>query len=149
MRLHPEKGVNPRMTFCQRCGGDSPVIILLGAVESKYKHRCGQIYFGTPGAKDYCPKCKDPARDGLENIGNIGEHERLPGGLCDKCEAEVKALNAEVALGGVLFKCRDCPATGVVKHDSEFAKDWQSKHPGVGREFSKRDCPACGPKEAA
>jgi hypothetical protein len=51
----------------------------------------------------------------------IGENEKLPGSLCEACEKEVAEHAAEVAAGGVYFRCEACGATGVVKADAPLA----------------------------
>lgn len=146
IKLHPEKGVNPKLTFCPRCGGDARELILVGADEGVYK--CGECDITVFGyGHGECPKCKSTRR--LSKVRTIGEHEKLPGGPCEKCEKEMAEHDAVVAAGGVHFKCIDCGVVGVIK-DSPFAKDVRKKLKieapmPLGIEFSKKDgCPKCG-----
>ena len=58
MKLHKEKGLNPRLTFCPRCGGDGPDLMLVGAEDGKYE--CGRCHLVSYGRqpRGHCPKCK-------------------------------------------------------------------------------------------
>lgn len=71
-----------------------------------------------------CPKCQTCVTYGSnrENVGTVGEHDRLPGNLCQACETEISEHKQLVAEGGIYFKCAECPATGVVKGSTELAK---------------------------
>lgn len=126
IRLHKDKGVNPKMTFCRRCGKDANELILIGADEAKCECRiCGITVFGR--GKGVCPKCN--AGVTLENVGKIGEHERLPATqFCDECKAEVEEHRKEVEKGGVHFRCKDCGAEGVVKAGTSFAVQVRQTH---------------------
>lgn len=148
IRLHSKLGVNPKLTYCPRCKGESNELVLVGADDGKYKCRsCGLHIYGY--GKGKCPKCD--AGHTLERIGTVEEHERLPATRpCDGCRAELDEHGKVVAEGGVYFKCKDCNATGAIRASAPLAGAVREKA-GVaapapcGVEFSKADCPACGP----
>ena len=166
IQLHKTKGVNPFLTTCPRCGGTGPEIILVGSRDYKdICEVCGQVYIGGAdpktkregclrerlGANDEKVRCNSVhfRRESLE------ENEKLPGGLCHDCEAELKVHEEVVAAGGIYWKCADCKRAGVIKHTSPLAglvrKDAGIEPPDpVGVEFAKEpinglSCPACGP----
>jgi hypothetical protein len=140
--LHREKGVNPHMTYCPRCRGDGPELILLGAHDRVYKCNnsdCGMLHIGKPPG-GVCQECKTSVF--FER--NIEDHERLPGGLCDNCVAQVKMVQE----GGVFFKCADCNAIGSIKADHPLSiqvrKQLNVEAPKpCGVAFTKNDCPVC------
>jgi len=158
--LHSKLGVNPRLTVCPRCGGDGDELLLLGSQNKKYTcSKCGTLHFGLPdkrmpdGRKSsgrHCQKC------GWEYGGDwkseeLTDWERLPApNPCKKCRDELNEFRKEVEKGGIYWKCTDCKRSGVIKADVELAKlvrnEMDIKPPDpVGIEFSKKDCPACGP----
>ena len=103
------------MTYCEVCGKPSGVA-LLGAHDSKYECRsCNLTIFG--GRRDsVCPRCKNK---NLERIGNIGDNEQIPGGLCSDCEEHRKVA----AAGGILFRCCECHTRGAIRASSKLAQD--------------------------
>ena len=39
--LHPEKGLNPRLTICEACGGETNALIMLGINDVKFfEYKC-------------------------------------------------------------------------------------------------------------
>ncbi len=146
IRLHKEKGLNPHLTVCPRCGKDSPEILLLGAVNKVYKClSCNTDYIGRP-KKGVCLKCS--ARVKLDR--EINDGERLPGNNCDECKEELELFDKVVAEGGIFWKCEDCKQTGVIRAASEMAKAVRKKMDiappkPCGVNFTKEECPACNP----
>lgn len=139
--LHRTKGVNPYLTYCPRCGGDGPDLILVGTREFVAQCTgCELTVFG--GGK--CPKCNRTTTF----VRKLEERERLPGSLCAACLAEVMLHKEIVAAGGVYWKCVDCRAEGVIKAEAPFAAQVRAAH-GIeapapcGMEFTKADCPKC------
>lgn len=54
LQLHPTKGLNPHLTVCPRCGGDTDEIILLGNSKA-----FGDINdWEKVTSSDFCKKCK-------------------------------------------------------------------------------------------
>ena len=133
--LHPEKGVNPRLTFCPNCGGEGREIMLIGNREKVYKCAfCHVTIFGHRQSEP-CPKCKDLGPH--EFVRKIEDEERLPGGLCEACEKEKNEHDAVVAAGGIHFKCASCKITGVIKASSELAKTVREHHQKQGQNLVK------------
>jgi len=147
IRLHKEYGVNPRMTSCPRCGGDGRDLILLGAEDTKYTcQACGMIHFGRP---DRGACMREGCDSRMFETVKIGEHEKIPSSLCGACEKEVSEHKAVVEAGGVYWRCSDCGRNGVIKPNS-FTEAVRGVHgteapSPCGVEFTKDDCPACGP----
>lgn len=154
--LHPKKGVNPHLTYCPRCGGEGRELVLLGNHDCKTLcEHCGTMNFGTRKGGT-CGKCGKKMYN--SKTEEIGDHEKLPGSLCEKCEKEIEQHDQIVAEGGVYFRCRDCKKNGVIRK-SDFADAVRRAHgltepkedgafPPCGVEFSQSEgCPACGQKE--
>jgi hypothetical protein len=144
IRLHPEKGLNPRMSCCAQCGKDVGVV-LLGAYDSLYKCRnCQRPHVGPPTGP--C-RCGAP-RHRVERDRKIGEDEKLPVELCDECTAHREALEAHVRAGGIFWNCEDCSNSGVIKETSQLARQVRT-HLGIdapalcGVTFTKDNCPVC------
>ena len=130
------------MTCCRNCGEDVG-LALLGRDENKFTCRsCSTVSFGSKK----CLKCD--SRDGSVSV--IGDQEKLPTEICDKCQAQAKAMAEVVRDGGIYFHCKDCPANGVIRAQSDLAVDVR-RHMGIeapdpcGVELDKTSCPACGP----
>ena len=146
IRLHPEKGVNPRLSYCPRCGGDSNELFLIGANEWIYEcSACSQKIIGYPRL-GMCPECKNR---GVTRYRKLDEHEKLPGSLCSACVKEVAEHKAIVAEGGVYWRCLKCEKSGVIRGESELAIAVRKAH-GIeapdpcGIEFSLEEpCPVC------
>lgn len=151
IELHPEKGINPYLTFCHRCLGESQELILVGANDGVYVDSCFESEGGPHKiigrSKDrLCPVTGRETRLTLER--RLKDGERLPSrDVCDRCKASDKA----VAEGGVYWRCRDCNAMGALKAHAQLAievrREMKVAPPApVGIEFSKeRFCPVCGP----
>jgi len=150
IRLHKEKGVNPKLTVCRRCGGKADELMLIGAMDYKDICReCGTVHYG--GAfnlrtgRKRCQNCDSVGFDREP----IGEYEKIPASEpCSKCKEELAQHKVEVDKGGIYFKCKDCNRSGVVKADHPLAVDVR-KHTKieapnpVGIEFDKGNCPVC------
>jgi len=148
--LHPTKGANPRLTSCRACGKDVGVA-LLGAHDKVWAcSRCNQRYIGKPQFGK-CQKCGGYGQE-LRPIKTIGEHEKLPIELCNDCEKLEEEKVSIVKAGGILFKCADCGSEGAIRASAPLAGRVREQL-GVappkpcGVEFSKADCPACGPNK--
>lgn len=139
--LHPEKGVNPRIGYCVRCGTDHSVILLGMWNRAFHCSECDTVTFGAKYHR--CEKCKGKRGE----MKPIGEGERLPAGLCRVCKEEIKDYAAIVAEGGVYWNCEDCKASGVILPNA-LTRDVRSTHGLVNGEpcgvtFNKETCPAC------
>jgi len=150
LRLHNEKGVNPRLTVCRNCGKDVGVA-LLGAIESIYEcSHCRAHCIGGRPAYDVCTACG--FHGGFTFVRKVEEQEKLPVELCDDCKKNEEACAAAVAEGGVYWKCSSCGSQGAIKSTAPLAQAVR-KQAGietpkpVGVEFSESDCPVCGPNK--
>lgn len=146
--LSPDRGVNPRMTRCEGCGQDTPVLALLG--DADYLHICRSCDKKILGKKNMrkCPLCGALA---LVADRRLDEYEKIPMGLCDACTAKNVEMGEVVKAGGVYWRCSDCGSTGAIRGEADLAKavreraNIQAPDP-VGVEFSKQDCPVCSPE---
>lgn len=137
--LHRELGVNPRLTFCPRCGGDGRDLMLLGNKNYKDVCRssmCGMVHYGGTKRPGCCDECSC-STDRIE----LEPNEKLPGGLCKSCEEEIASYEAEFAKGGVAFQCSNCNTSGMIKGDTDFARDVRKHH---GAEFTTEPYKKCG-----
>lgn len=170
--LHPKLGLNVHMTVCPRCCQNGDELVLLGIHNRVYECAASDCKARTLGKKEKkCPGC------GYETervfVREIGEHERVSGSVCGACQKELKEHQDVVEAGGIVFKCADCKAEGVIKASAPLAKMVRETHQkqggkglvkgwftepihtkgndhvyvGCGVEFTKADCPQCGPKE--
>jgi hypothetical protein len=149
MRIHPKKGVNPRMSCCFKCGKDVG-IVLLGVHEKKYQcNSCDLMHIGGIPKNGMCP-CGSYS---LTDRGKIGEYEKIPSEICPKCEAIDKEMKSIVADGGIYWKCKDCKSDGAIKKDhpicAEVRKELDIPAPkSCGVELSKeKGCPVCNEED--
>jgi len=154
--LHPEKGVNPRLTICQWCGGDAPELVLVGNDDSVYicGNGCGaKLYGGMGRSRQKCPKCGQVGNWQFDH--KLEEYEKLPGGPCDKCQKKIDEENErmaearkEVEAGGVFWKCEKCGSEGAIKRThpicAEVRKKLNTPTPrSCGVAFTPEECPVC------
>jgi len=141
--LSTKYGVKPAIGTCQRCGKENGEILLLGKINEYECTTCRFIAIARHRGElpHECPKCKS-----YDSFVSNGEYEgrRMPSDLCDECKKTDEECKAEVAKGGVPWKCAYCHSAGVIKAESGFAKEWQKEHPGAGFELTKNNCPVCG-----
>ena len=150
IQLSSDRGVNPRVGLCPKCGKENGEVLLLGTQDYIWKcSRCSvESLHGSYTSKN-CPVCE---QNGLERVRRLGKSEMVVGrSLCKACEEEKAEHWKVVSEGGVYFKCKDCRATGVIKA-SNFAKAVRESAgiaapKPVGVEFTKDDCPSCSSQE--
>jgi len=148
LRLHPEKGVNPRMTVCRQCGA-SVGVVLLGIHDVEYTcPDCGSVHYGRPD-KGKCASCGCLLATSWKRQ-KIAEHASLPIEICAECEKKNKEIEDEVQAGGVYWRCADCGSAGALKADCDLSRAVREKA-GIaapdpcGVEFtSENGCPVCG-----
>lgn len=144
--LHPEKGVNPRVTSCKGCG-NSVGLVMLGIADHMARcTACGQMNLGIKKGSQKCMNCGERC---LDIRLPIAEHERLPIDVCDDCRTAVDRADAEVKAGGIYWRCIDCGSSGALRAESGLAKEAREslKMPTepCGVEFTKHEgCPVCG-----
>lgn len=140
MKLHPRKGVNPRITVCRFCDAEVGVA-LVG--DSDLLYRCPTCRVEMLGIKT-CPTCKRPG----EYIRELPDGARLPIEVCDGCVAKQAERDREVAAGGVHFRCSDCGSEGVVKANTDAAMEIRCRigvppPASIGVILTKKECPLC------
>lgn len=136
IRLHPEKGVNPFLTYCRRCKGDAAELILIGDNDGIYQCNAGASVGGphtmygrpTPRLDDGdCEECGHRAR--WTRIGTIQDGQRLPATQpCDTCLKNIEEHKKIVEAGGVYFECEDCKASGVIKGTARMSPLVREQH---------------------
>jgi hypothetical protein len=135
--LHPDKGVNPRITTCHSCGVDVGVA-LIGVHERVYRCKsCNATLLGTRVCK--CGSLGAYTR-------NLEEHEKLPIETCDKCAARMQEAADEVAKGGVFWRCTKCNSDGAVRAESDLAKNVRKQmniHAPDPCGLEVESCPVC------
>lgn len=148
IRLHPTKGVNPRLTFCRRCGGEANELILVGAQDMKYTcDDCGTLHYGRPDL-GRCGKCKGTR---FTQAGRLTEYEKLPASdYCDDCKKEIAEHKAIVEAGGIYWQCPKGHG-GAIRHTSPLAARVREKAgiaapKPVGIKLEEDNCPACHPE---
>lgn len=153
--LHPELGVNPRLTVCTRCGAEGKDLLLLGI--RNYWVQCdkcnARVYGGfnrngRPGSASVCPSCGGTSHGKRHELK---ESERIPHGLCAGCEKELAMQKEVVESGGIYFKCK-CGAAGVIKESAPICKAVRERAgiaapAPVGVELD--DCPSCTKEDSS
>lgn len=120
MIVHKDKGLNPRMGMCPRCGEDNGEIIMLGTHDKKGTcNQCGATVYGLGIGSNKCPKCG--SKKGYRDVSIIGEYEKIPASICPKCNDELKTFADIVESGGVYWRCSKCNANGAIR-PNEFTK---------------------------
>jgi len=143
--LHPAKGLNPKMTICASCGKDVGLVLLGNKNKKAICRDCGLVHYGESNfGRKPLRKCKSCKSTNLEFA--LIEEERLPIEMCDECAEQQKIFNEEIARGGVYFMCEGCKAQGVIKADTDFAKNFREEYDlpapfPAGVKFI--DCPQC------
>jgi hypothetical protein len=146
IRLHPTKGVNPHLTICAWCRKDLS-IALPGADDGVYECRsCNRTHLGRH--PETCP-CGAGGYGNFVKVRTLEEGEKLNiGELCDDCLKKKKEHDAEVARGGIYWKCERCGSAGVIKAEAPISQNVR-KQTGIeppkpcGVKLDRADCPAC------
>jgi len=118
--LHKDRGIDPHLTFCLRCGGDANELTLGELRKAELPN--GQWVYANRG--ETTKLAKDLEEQGVINHGyrynlpwkEVPEHEKVPASEpCDDCQKELKEHKAIVADGGVYVTCKECGMTGVLR----------------------------------
>lgn len=116
--LHKDRGLDPHMTFCRRCG---EVAEELTVGELRKAEINGQWVYANRGRTHEAKMAL--IKQKLLNYGDtlhwqeVMEGERVPAqAFCNKCEEELEQWKMFVGAGGLYFKCKECGATGVIKY---------------------------------
>lgn len=122
--LTKDGGLDPRLTYCPRCGGECNEIIV--GDNRLITHSSGQKAIAPRGKTSKVMKQLGWSRSDCQ-VGMVPEG-RLPATQpCDSCNKELEEWGKIVADGGVYWQCASCDKTGVVL-PSEFANLVRAKH---------------------
>ena len=119
--LHKEKGVNPKICHCTRCG-KSYCLIMCGAGDYSAECKaCGKVTIGVNKGTRVCPQCKKAG----ELIIKILPDKDITIGLCDECTKRVEEIDAAMDDDGIAFKCLKCGTEGVILKESKLNAKWR------------------------
>lgn len=131
IQLHPTLGVNARLTVCWQCGEAGQDLMLLGIRNFKdICSNCGTVHYGGANKEGFQRKCAKCECYGPFNREMLTEFEKIPAGLCKKCQDEKDMHDSIVKAGGVYFRCKECGKHGVIKAESGLSKAVR-EHSGV------------------
>jgi len=122
--IDPEKGLDPHLMFCARCGGESNALTI-GAMR-KAQLDDGRWTYAMRGKGRLAAKDLEDAgvitnRHNLKWI-ELDERERVPDPEpCSKCKEELEEWAKLVAEGGVYCQCAQCSMKGVIRPDTVLA----------------------------
>jgi len=125
--LHPKLGINARLTFCHRCGGESQELLLLGIANFKSTcPLCDTAHYGGAGnpgrGRQTCQRCDHSGFD--FKFEELDEFEKLPSREpCDKCRELLRVAKENAPQGAILGKCKKCRSEFVLSGSSEWAKE--------------------------
>jgi len=140
--LHPERGLDPHLMYCQRCGEDTGSITVGDVIRRKMQD--GRILLANRGEGVSSAIQAGYTKQDYYNaeIIPIKEGERLPDtSVCAECDAELTMQKGIIEAGGIAFRCTMCHQEGVIRK-SDFA-DGVRKSAGieapipVGVEFTR------------
>jgi len=109
--LHPEKGSDPRLTFCGRCKCN--MTELVEGNNYLMIHSSGRRVLAPKGESAQIAQKLgwDPGSYSID----AAPEGRLPAStLCDSCNKELKKFAKVVKAGGVYWACATCQLTGVI-----------------------------------
>jgi hypothetical protein len=123
--IHPERGLDPHLLVCQRCGESTGVTV--GELRKAQMKKPGDkkpTWLYAPRSQTRKAEAEAEA-DGYR-VGAwiaVQEAERVPDPFpCQSCAAELQMFEAIVAAGGVHFRCATCHFTGVLRGESPYAQ---------------------------
>ena len=144
--LHRERGLDPHLMICPRCGGESQSLTV-GALR-KAELPNGQYAYTNQGQTTKLGI--ELEKKGVINSRHdlrwedVEEREKVPDSEpCKNCQAEMEEHKKIVIAGGVYFRCTQCRQEGVIK-SNEFTAQVREAHKltngeicGVEFEFCK------------
>jgi len=122
--IHPERGLDPHLTFCPRCGGETNGLTI--GVIRKAEIPNGQLVYAQRGSEQKMRKrlLEQGMISDHERLDwrELGENERVPdSSVCEQCKTELTDWADLVKQGGCYFKCNQCGCNGVINPGSEMA----------------------------
>lgn len=126
LSVHPTKGLDPRLTYCRRCGGDCEELTL-GAIR-KGTLPNGQLVYADVRSKyklaQELLESGDINHKGDITWSSLDDYEKVPvTEPCNSCKSELLIEAEEVKKGGVYIKCIACGVRGVIKAETNLAKE--------------------------
>lgn len=128
--LDKERGIDPHLCKCINCGGDSNSLTV--GVIRKGEDENGVIHYANRGQTD---KHNAMLRNkGLSEVLQwetvTDTTERIPMGLCTKCEEQEKLFKEELEKGGIFFRCKQCEKHGMIIGSHQLSIDIR-EHSGI------------------
>ncbi len=122
--INPKKGLDPRLTYCGRCGCETNEIIIGD----------NRLMENTDGQKALAPRGQTTqiARKlGWDHytVNEVPEGKLPATEPCDSCKAELIEWDEIAKAGGVYFRCDECKQSGMIK-PSDYATVLR-KHTGT------------------
>ncbi len=140
--IHPDRGIDPHLTFCPRCGGEGRGLTI-GHLK-KAEVEPGKYVYANRGQTHKTRKeLEKQGYHGHLHWEDVDEYEKVPDSdVCKKCEEEQDEWKAEIDRGGIYWQCASCSLRGVIKHNAEICRTVreQMKIPApqpCGLEFEK------------
>ena len=113
--VNKEGGIEPHLIRCSKCHGDNGLSIGV-MMQTEYE---GHTIYANRGQTH---KVTDKHGYPLTNWSHVPvDQATITMGICPTCEDEINKLTKEVADGGVLFRCKECEAEGVIVANSSIA----------------------------
>lgn len=144
--VHKRLGLNARLTFCPKCGGEGTELIMLG--NKNHKGICpdhGHVY-GIGARMKHC--IADGCGRALTEVEELTDQEKVPSiVLCDTCQKSLKIQQEAIERGGIAWKCSTCGSEGAIlkggQHDEMIADVRAKGYTGIT--FS--NCPCCNKEQ--
>lgn len=117
LTLDKDGNINPTLTYCPSCGGDTNELLLLGSKNFVYtSDTTGRMYVGMTQTEIFK---QDRDAQGPFTKRVLKQGERLPStSLCDTCETAHKAVHDLVVQeGGIHWRCKQCKSEGGLRGD--------------------------------
>jgi hypothetical protein len=123
--VHPERGLDPHLSFCPRCGGETNAIAIGHIKKAELPN--GQLVYAQKGKQSNIMKqLREQNMIGWNerlDWRDLGENERIPDSeVCEKCKTEIEEWADLVKAGGAYMKCSACGCNGVIKPGTELAE---------------------------
>lgn len=124
--IHKDRGIDPHLTYCQRCGGEADELTL--GVLMKAELPNGQWVYANRGKTEKLRRELEqkkiiPFQTYLQWQEITDTRERVPASEpCKKCRDELDMMEEIVKRGGCYFKCAECGQEGVLRETSTIAK---------------------------
>lgn len=138
--LDKEKGLDPHLTHCPRCGGPGSGLTI-GAIR-KAKLPNGQYAYGNVGKLTQAGKSlmdQGAIRSKYDlHWEKLEDNETVPDTEpCAKCQEDMQMQSDEIARGGVFFKCKECGTQGIVVYSDSTKAMCDEIRKQVGVEFGQ------------